>query len=198
MNDSHDHECRFNSPGATTFQTTLYERTFTQFESDDTEAAEHYVALLNEIKASGLPLAANEYADEDVDDDVKIDLTYKSPVGKAALRRLRRGYTPTPWCGELRIEGSESNEKIEIHWRVYFSDLRIQDFPLEEIDDVLLCSTHKKEVRKGLIGKISQKIRDNQDRAIDKALASGLRWCRADGTRTLRALGYPVERVAAR
>lgn len=178
--------------------TPLYDQGFTHFSNEDAEAAEHFLALLLRALKDGIPFKANAQKFE----VGSRALTYKSPVGRQALARLGRAYNPTPWCGELRVDGSETNKGKQTFWRIYFSDLRERNSPNREIDEVLLSSVGKKTIaskvssKRGSLRAAAQRIRDSQDRDIDKAISAGINWCKKSGVWQLRELGRVVDRSA--
>lgn len=191
-----DYSCRFNLPGAKMKKTPLYDQGFERFSIEDAEAAEHFLALLLKAFRNGIPFRANAQKFQ----VGSRALTYKSPVGKQALTRLGRAYSPTPWCGELRVDGSETKKGKQTFWRIYFSDLRELNSPNREIDEVLLSSIGKKTTtskagsKRGSLRAVAKKIRDSQDRDIDKAISAGINWCKKSKVWQPRELGRVVDR----
>ena len=177
-------------------KTPLYDQGFERFSIEDAEAAEHFLALLLKAFRNGIPFRANAQKFQ----VGSRALTYKSPVGKQALTRLGRAYSPTPWCGELRVDGSETKKGKQTFWRIYFSDLRELNSPNREIDEVLLSSIGKKTTtskagsKRGSLRAVAKKIRDSQDRDIDKAISAGINWCKKSKVWQPRELGRVVDR----
>lgn len=132
----------------------------------DEEAAELIESIIVRAQRSGLPVAENKNFGQSL-----AASTHRAPVGIRAYKRLRLRSQSVPWIGEILVDGSGTSRAglPEVFWRAYFTDLRCENRPDEQIDDVLMASVRGKSaggIRRG-----------EQDQHIVAAGDAILRWC---------------------
>lgn len=173
---SSERACRFNLPGSTTQETSLYRREDDQFQESDPEAWELTHALIQDAHDFGL----------EEEDNAEVfascpDCTYRAPIGERAFRKAALN-PPVPWTGELRVEGAGAGDGSAGWWRTYFHDLVEDQRPA---DDVLLSSVRLKTANKRSI--VVGRFRlSEQDRHIVSAMNAARVWVKRQNRYQLR------------
>lgn len=168
--------CRFNQPGATTVETSLFDVEDREFRESDAEAWELTHALIQDAHERGLEESENaenfEYCP---------DCIYRAPVGDRAAKKASLN-PPVPWTGELRVEETGSGDGRGGWWRTYFHDLDEND---RAADEVLLSSVRLKtaEKKSAFVGRFRM---SQQDRDILNAMNVARKWAKRQNRYELR------------
>ena len=140
--EASEFKCRFNEPGASVSMTEKYENEVEELRLTEASTWEHLQALLLEAEEEGLPEASNAALESSGG-----NCTYRAPVGKRAMRRMRH-WKSLPWVGEFRLDSVISVNGGGKLWRAYFHDL-VEVSSLQTSDVVLMSSVQAKRVPTG-------------------------------------------------
>ncbi|WP_156812871.1 hypothetical protein [Corynebacterium ulceribovis] len=107
--------------------------------------------------------------------------SYRTKIGRKAMKKLRQWPDPLEWLGELRIEHTDATT----FFRSYFTD--VQYVNGQGDDEVLFCILGKKEVE----GRSTRQIQEKQDRQIVMAIDCARSWCRTNMQFRIRLCNTP-------